>query len=122
MTVPAGEQAVTAQPLAIQALLGVSSSESGSRRMEILEGLVLLPPVGTKVSFVRREDPAVAEILGQENERDICQVHRKIGVLLHQLNHPSQVVFEQIEDLESPSRRRTRNCRCVSLLTLRSSK
>lgn len=40
----------------------------GIQEKEILEGLVLLPPVRTEISRVCRQDPAMAEMLGQDNE------------------------------------------------------
>src|SRR5450755_1211178 len=50
---------------------------------QIVEGLAGLPPVGTKVALVRGQDTAVTEMLGQQHQRSIGQIHRQFRVAPH---------------------------------------
>jgi hypothetical protein len=51
---------------------------------QVRKGLSVLPAICTEVSNVRGQDSTRTELLRQEDERRIRQVHREVSILLHQ--------------------------------------
>ena len=62
-------------------------------------------PVNVKVGVEREQDLNV-EALGYGHDRCICQVHRSVAILVHQLGHPIHVVSVQVAELREASLRR----------------
>ena len=59
---------------------------------QILEGMMLLPAVGFKISLICGEDPSVAKTFSKQHEGSIRKIHWQILVLLHQLTHSAQLL------------------------------
>ena len=47
-------------------------------------------PIGFEVPPVECQDPTVAQSLGGDNERSVGEVHRMIGIVLHQLESANE--------------------------------
>jgi len=48
--------------------------------------------------FGRGQDPPRTQVLGQNHEGSVCEVHRKIAVFLHELLNPRQMTCSELEN------------------------
>ncbi len=67
-------------------------SYSGWGQQQIAKRVLTVPSVRMKIALVGADNPALAQLLGQQDQRSIRQVSRQIRILAHQFGQARQMV------------------------------
>lgn len=60
----------------------------------------MFPAVRSKISLIGREDSTVPQVLRENYERGVGQVHRQIRILFHEPANTCRVVISKLEYIE----------------------
>src|SRR5690606_40433865 len=72
------------RPNELTACINGSASEPLLAQQYIPKWMPIFPAIGTKIALIGSQNIAVPQLASQHDERRISQIHRQIGVFMHQ--------------------------------------